>query len=119
MRQASALGETAYTDDGVMINSRFLDGMTPEAAFNEVASRLEKTDLVGRPQAVREVQFRPARLGHFTPALLGLPDPDDPLRKLRGVNPVPRADLPVKLPDDVEFDRPGNPLDRHARPGAM
>lgn len=31
-----------------------------------------------------------------------------------GVNPVPRADLPVKLPDDVEFDRPGNPLDRHA-----
>jgi leucyl-tRNA synthetase len=31
-----------------------------------------------------------------------------------GVNPVPRADLPVKLPDDVDFDRPGNPLDRHA-----
>ena len=31
-----------------------------------------------------------------------------------GVQPVPRADLPVKLPDDVEFDLPGNPLDRHA-----
>ena len=30
-----------------------------------------------------------------------------------GVVPVPRDDLPVKLPDDVEFDRPGNPLDRH------
>jgi leucyl-tRNA synthetase len=29
------------------------------------------------------------------------------------VVPVPKADLPVKLPDDVEFDRPGNPLDRH------
>ncbi|WP_163413963.1 hypothetical protein, partial [Escherichia coli] len=30
-----------------------------------------------------------------------------------GVVPVPKTDLPVKLPDDVEFDRPGNPLDRH------
>ncbi|HUI98394.1 MAG TPA: class I tRNA ligase family protein, partial [Xanthobacteraceae bacterium] len=30
-----------------------------------------------------------------------------------GVVPVPVDDLPVKLPDDVAFDRPGNPLDRH------
>jgi leucyl-tRNA synthetase len=30
-----------------------------------------------------------------------------------GVVPVPEQDLPVKLPEDVEFDRPGNPLDRH------
>ena len=30
-----------------------------------------------------------------------------------GVVPVPKADLPVTLPDDVTFDRPGNPLDRH------
>ena len=30
-----------------------------------------------------------------------------------GVVPVPAADLPVILPDDVTFDRPGNPLDHH------
>src|SRR5690606_7566718 len=30
-----------------------------------------------------------------------------------GASPVPAADLPVKLPDDVTFDQPGNPLDRH------
>ena len=30
-----------------------------------------------------------------------------------GVVPVPAADLPVQLPDDVTFDKPGNPLDRH------
>ena len=30
-----------------------------------------------------------------------------------GVVPVPKADLPVKLPDDVDFDKPGNPLDHH------
>ncbi|MEL7470314.1 MAG: leucine--tRNA ligase, partial [Pseudomonadota bacterium] len=30
-----------------------------------------------------------------------------------GTVPVAKADLPVKLPEDVTFDRPGNPLDRH------
>ena len=30
-----------------------------------------------------------------------------------GIVPVPKADLPVRLPEDVRFDRPGNPLDRH------
>ena len=34
--------ETAFTDDGVMINSRFLDGMSPAAAFEEVADLLEQ-----------------------------------------------------------------------------
>lgn len=53
-----SIGETAYTDDGLMINSRFLDGMTPEAAFNEVANRLEQTSLGNSPQASRKVQFR-------------------------------------------------------------
>jgi leucyl-tRNA synthetase len=32
-----------------------------------------------------------------------------------GIVPVPEADLPVLLPQDVTFDRPGNPLDRHPR----
>lgn len=30
-----------------------------------------------------------------------------------GEVPVPKSDMPVILPDDVEFDKPGNPLDRH------
>jgi leucyl-tRNA synthetase len=30
-----------------------------------------------------------------------------------GIVPVPEDDLPVTLPDDVSFDRPGNPLDHH------
>jgi leucyl-tRNA synthetase len=30
-----------------------------------------------------------------------------------GVVPVPKTDLPVKLPDDIDFEKPGNPLDRH------
>jgi leucyl-tRNA synthetase len=30
-----------------------------------------------------------------------------------GVVPVPDDQLPVVLPEDVTFDRPGNPLDHH------
>lgn len=108
-----SVGDTAYTDDGVMINSRFLDGMAPDAAFNEVASRLEQITLDGRPQAARKVQFRLRDWGISRQRYWGCPIPMIHCESC-GVNPVPRADLPVKLPDDVTFDRPGNPLDRHA-----
>ena len=66
-----------------MINSRFLDGMTIEAAKEEVAHRLESQSRGNRPVADPPGQFPPARLGNFTPALLGLPDPDHSLRCLR------------------------------------
>ncbi len=104
--------EEAYVDDGVMINSRFLDGMKPAQAFDEVAKRLSAVTLGNRPQGERKVNFRLRDWGISRQRYWGCPIPmihcDD-----CGIVPVPKADLPVKLPDDVEFDRPGNPLDRH------
>ena len=75
--------DTAYDGDGRMINSRFLDGMTIEQAKEEVAKRLEAR--AARQHAGRRApgEFPPARLGHFAPALLGLPDPGDPLPEMR------------------------------------
>ena len=68
-----------------MINSRFLDGMTIEQAKEEVAKRLEKETRAGQSSRLGAApgQLPPARLGHFAPALLGLPDPDHPLRQVR------------------------------------
>ena len=104
--------DVAYDGDGTMINSRFLDGMAIEQAKEEVAKRLESATRGNRAGRRAPGQLPPARLGHLAPALLGLPDPDHPLREVRR-RAGAGQDLPVQLPDDVTFDKPGNPLDRH------
>ncbi len=106
------IGDEAFTDDGVMINSRFLDGMSTDAAFEEVANRLSNTMLKGTARAERKVNYRLRDWGISRQRYWGCPIPvihcDD-----CGIVPVPKKDLPVQLPDDVAFDKPGNPLDRH------
>jgi leucyl-tRNA synthetase len=96
----------------VMVNSRFLDGMSTDAAFDTVADRLEAAMLTGRAVGARKVNFRLRDWLISRQRYWGCPIPvihcDD-----CGVVPVPSEQLPVELPADVSFDRPGNPLDHH------
>jgi leucyl-tRNA synthetase len=107
-----AIGDTAYDGDGHMINSRFLDWRTVEEAKEEVARRLEREVRYGAPVGTRQVNYRLRDWGISRQRYWGCPIPVIHCEAC-GIVPVPEADLPVLLPDDVDFDRPGNPLDRH------
>jgi leucyl-tRNA synthetase len=110
--RAFTVTDTAYDGDGRMINSRFLDGMTIAEAKEEVARRLEREARGNRPAGARQINFRLRDWGISRQRYWGCPIPVIHCEAC-GVVPVPESELPVKLPEDVTFDRPGNPLDRH------
>jgi len=99
------VGKEAYTGPGKLANSRFLDGMTVDQAKAEVASRLEKTGIGERTTHYRLRDWLVSRQRPW-----GCPIPMIHCETC-GVVPVPKDQLPVKLPDVINFNVKGNPLD--------
>jgi leucyl-tRNA synthetase len=94
-------------DNTVLINSDFLNGMTVAAAKEEIAQRMEASGT-----GERKVNFRLRDWGVSRQRYWGCPIPVIHCSDC-GTVPVPKADLPVVLPEDITFDEPGNPLERH------
>ncbi len=100
-------GKEAYTGDGKLINSDFLNGLSVEEAKKKAIAELEKKGL-----GKAKINFRLRDWGVSRQRYWGCPIPVIHCESC-GVVPVPEKDLPVELPRDVTFDKPGNPLARH------
>lgn len=104
------LGEVsaeAFSDDGVAINSEFLNGLAVNDAKKLAIEKLQELKM-----GEGTVQYRLRDWGISRQRYWGCPIPiircDD-----CGEVPVPASDLPVELPDDVDLGTPGNPLAAH------
>ena len=107
LTDSSFHGDVAFTCPGTIVNSHWMNGMTIDQA---------KADVIARAQAegwgVGQTQYRLRDWGVSRQRYWGTPIPIIHCQAC-GAVPVPNDQLPVKLPEDVSFDIPGNPLDRH------
>ena len=106
-RESVAIGDEAYTGDGTAINSDFLDGLPVAQAKERAVAALAERDA-----GAAAVSYRLRDWGISRQRYWGCPIPMVHCESC-GVVPVPRASLPVRLPEDVRFDSPGNPLEHH------
>ena len=102
-----AVQNRAYDGPGRIANSGFLDGMSIDDAKSAVITALERAGV-----GSRLVNWRLRDWGISRQRYWGCPIPMVHCATC-GIVPVPVDQLPVLLPDDVSFDLPGNPLDRH------
>jgi leucyl-tRNA synthetase len=97
----------AWTGPGTLVNSHFLDGMDVNDAKRAVIQRAEQGGWGTGTTVWRLRDWGVSRQRYW-----GTPIPIVHCESCGPVG-VPRAQLPVVLPEDVNFDIPGNPLDRH------
>lgn len=97
----------AYVGPGKLFNSDFLDGMSVKDGIKAAIAKLE-----AQGAGTKQVTYRLRDWGVSRQRYWGCPIPIIHCQDC-GAVPVPVKDLPVSLPDDVSFEKPGNPLDHH------
>ncbi len=101
------VGDTAYVGPGTLINSRFLDGLGVDDGKRAAIDAVSEAGF-----GEGTITYRLRDWGVSRQRYWGCPIPMVHCPSC-GIVPVPDSDLPVTLPDDVDFDSPGNPLARH------
>jgi leucyl-tRNA synthetase len=99
--------DAAFTGHGTIMNSGFLNGKTTDAAKSEAIAKIAELGLGDKTTNYRLRDWGVSRQRYW-----GCPIPVIHCGDC-GIVPVPTADLPVELPRDVSFEKPGNPLFHH------
>ena len=105
--QSFTVTDTAYTGPGKLFNSGDWDGLSVEDGKRAAIKALESRDA-----GTGQTTYRLRDWGVSRQRYWGCPIPIIHCESC-GMVPVPEADLPVELPEDVDFDQPGNPLSNH------
>jgi len=99
--------DEAYIGDGYIINSEFLNGLKIEEAKKNIFEKF-KEKKIGIPK----ITYRLKDWGISRQRYWGCPIPIM-YREDGKIILVPEKDLPVVLPEDIDFNKPGNPLENH------
>ena len=105
--KAINIKDQAYTEDGYIVNSEFINDLTVEEAKRKIIQKLEEKK-IGKSK----ITYRLKDWGVSRQRYWGCPIPIM-YREDGKIILVPEKDLPVTLPKDIDFNKPGNPLENH------
>lgn len=99
--------DKAYVDDGFLVNSDFLNDLDVSEAKGKIIKIIEEKNIGNSKTIYRLKDWGISRQRYW-----GCPIPIL-YREDGKIIPVPEKDLPVTLPEDIDFSKPGNPLENH------